>query len=1016
MELKFKEQQYQIDAVNALVRCFSGQPKGNLLWSTIFRQHIDYWVAWIQDEDFNAFANSPIVNSVRDNILPQVQELQKEQWIPVIKKLDEWSKWEINFTVEMETWTWKTYVYTRSIFELNKQYWWSKFIIMVPSVAIREWVYKSLQITANHFQDIYGKKLRFFIYDNSKNNSNTNLANIKNFAESSSIEVMIMNHQAFWSNSEESKKIYRKMDSTNSVRPIDIIAWTRPILIIDEPQRFWQVAEAKLQEFKPLFIVRYSATHRKDYNKIYRLDAVDAVNQKLVKKITVKWIETLWWTGTNSYMFLDRINVSTDKYPTAHIRMEIEYKDKWWIKKVLKELRQWDNLYEISNYMKQYEGFVINRIDAYNNIVWFINGVEIKVWQVLWNIDEDHVRRIQIRETIRQHLEKERLMYHKWIKVLSLFFIDEVSKYRDYEQSDEKGVYAHMFEEEYIGALNETKELLDTEYNKYLEKFSVEDIHKWYFSIDKKGKFINSKEWKDWWSDDVSAYDLIMKNKERLLDLNESTRFIFSHSALREWWDNPNIFQICTLKEGSSIISKRQEIWRWLRICVDKNGYRQDQVALWRDFFDINTLTVVASESYDEFAKALQKEVLDSLSDRPVKVTVSVLAWRILKNENGESIEVTEELAMNAIMDMKMKGYLDKDYNITDVMIKDIDEWKFETISELNPFKDDLAGIMYKVHSTAHFNVASNANNNMPSTLYVKDENFEKFKVLWNKIKFKTTYEVDFDSEELIEDSIKKIDENLKVKEVSIKVTTGSMTTEDLSEQKLKEGTAMTKDMQQILKTRSVLWNIKYDLIWEVAKSTNLTRKTVARILQGIREDKFKQFWLNPEDFIRQVSEQINNAKATTLISNVIYHKTWEEFDEADTFTINNFSWTLQDNIIEVKKHIYEYLKYDSEIERKFAEDLETWEVVVYAKLPGKFTIPTPIWNYNPDWAIVFDRNDIKYIYFIAETKWNSDSLHLRHTEELKIWYARKHFEALNNADVKYDVVKDYAELMQKVF
>ena len=1012
MELKFKEQQYQIDAVNALVRCFSWQPKWSLLSDTLYKQHINYWVAWFADEEFNAFSNSPIDPEVRYYMLSQVQELQKEQWIPVIKNLEEWKNWEVNFTVEMETWTWKTYVYTRSILELNRQYWWSKFIIMVPSIAIREWVYKSLSITASHFQDIYWRKIRFFTYD-TKNSSN--LSNIKNFAESSNIEVMIMNYQAFGTNSEESRKIYQKMDSTNSIRPIDIIAWTKPILIIDEPQKFWATAEAKMQEFKPLFIVRYSATHKKDYNKIYRLDAVDAVNQKLVKKIKVKWIETVWWTWTNSYMFLDRINVSTTKYPTANIRMEIESWEKWWIRKVMKELKEWDDLYKISKGMTQYQHFVINKIDAYRNIVTFVNGVEIKVGQVLWNIDEEHIRRIQIRETILQHLEKEMLMFHKWIKVLSLFFIDEVKKYRDYEQADEKWDYAHMFEEEYQAALNEKMELMDAEYKAYLQKFAVNQIHKWYFSIDKKWRFIDSKETKEWWSDDVSAYDLIMKNKERLLDLNEPTRFIFSHSALREWWDNPNIFQICTLKEASSEISKRQEIWRWLRICVDKNGYRQDEVTLWREFFDVNTLTVIASESYDEFAKALQKEVLESLSDRPTKVTTKVLSGRILKNGNGDTFEIWEELAMDIIMDMKIKWYLDKDYNITDLLVKDIDEWNFQTIEEVKDFKDELAVIIYKIHTTANFKAVENANSNMPSTLYVKDENFEKFRALWDKIKFKTTYKVEFDSDELIKNSIKSINEHLKVKKVTIRVTTWSLT-EQLSDKKLKEWTAMSKDEQQFLDTASALWNIKYDLIWEITKYTNLTRKTVAEILKWIEEEKFKQFWINPEDFIRQVAELINNEKAATLIGNITYSKTNDEFDENEIFTINNFSGNLQENIMEVKKHIYDYLKVDSENERRFAESLETWEVSVYAKLPRWFLIPTPVWNYNPDWAIVFDKKDIKYIYFIAETKWSLSSMQLRQSEKLKIDYAKKHFEALNNTNVKYDVVESYEDLMTKIF
>ena len=1012
MELNFKEQQYQIDAVQALIRCFSWQPKWNTLWKTLFRERTDFWVSGVQESDFNAFANWAIDYSVRLKILDEVQELQKEQGIPVIKTLDIWLNGELNFSVEMETWTWKTYVYTRSIFELNKQYGWSKFIIMVPSIAIREWVYKSLNITANHFQDIYWKKLRIFIYD-TKNSSN--LSNIKNFADSSSIEVMIMNYQAFGTNSEEGRKIYQKMDATNSIRPIDIIAWTNPILIIDEPQKFWATAENKMKQFNPLFIVRYSATHKKEYNKIYRLDAVDAYNQKLVKRIAVKWIETLWWTWTNSYMFLDRINISTTKYPTAHVRLEIESKEKGQIRKVLKELKQGDNLYEISNYMKQYDWFVINRVDAYHNLVWFTNWVEISVWQVLWNIDEEHIRRIQIRETIVEHLRKERELFHKGIKVLSLFFIDEVKKYRDYDQSDEKWTYAHLFEEEYRQALNDERELFDIDYNAYLETHAVESIHKWYFSIDKKWKFIDSKETRDWWSDDVSAYDLIMKNKERLLDFNEPTRFIFSHSALREWWDNPNIFQICTLKESTSIISKRQEIWRGLRVCVDKNWYRQDQTILGAEFFDINTLTVIASESYDSFSKQLQKEVLESLSDRPTKVKSSVLIWRVLRNEMWEFKEISEELAMDIITDMRMKGYLDKEYAITDLLIEDIDNNRFELTAELKSYSSDFASIMYKIHSTANYKATIEAISNVPHHLD-PNENFKKkeFQDLWSKIKGKTSYEVDFDSDELIEHSVHSINQYLNVKEVLIKVTTW-LQKEQMTQEELTEWLAMSKDQQQFWKTASVLWNIKYDLIGEICKNTNLTRKTVTAILQKIREEKFKQFWINPEDFIRQTSEFINNEKATTLINWITYSTTWEVYWD-DIFTINNFSWSLRENILEVKRHIYDYVKTDSDWERRFAKELEEGEVAVYAKLPRWLLIPTPIGNYNPDRAIVMDKKDVKYVYFIAETKGSLDSMQLRHSEELKIWYARKHFEALNTENLKYDVVDSYNDLMNKVF
>lgn len=526
---------------------------------------------------------------------------------------------------------------------------------------------------------------------------------------------------------------------------------------------------------------------------------------------------------------------------------------------------------------------------------------------------------------------------------------------------------------------------------------------------------LDSKETRDGWSDDVSAYDLIMKNKERLLDFNEPTRFIFSHSALREWWDNPNIFQICTLKESSSTISKRQEIWRGLRVCVDKNWYRQDQTILGGEFFDINTLTVIASESYDSFSKQLQKEVLESLSDRPTKVKASVLIWRVLRNETWEVKEISEELAMDIITDMKMKGYLDKEYTITDLLIEDIDNNRFELIAELKAYSSDFASIMYKIHSTANYKATMEAISNVPHHLD-PNENFKKkeFQDLWNKIKVKTSYEVDFDSDELIDHSVDAINQYLDVKEVLIKVTTW-LQRDQMTQEELKEWVTMSKDQQQFWKTASALWNVKYDLIGEICKNTNLTRKTVTVILQKIREDKFKQFWINPEDFIRQTSEFINNEKATTLINWITYSTTWEVYWD-DIFTINNFSWSLRENILEVKRHIYDYVKTDSDWERRFAKELEEWEVAVYAKLPRWFLIPTPIWNYNPDRAIVMDKKDVKYVYFIAETKGSLDSMQLRHSEGLKIWYARKHFETLNTENLKYWVITSYDDLITKIF
>jgi len=696
MKLIFKQQPYQTDATMAVVRCFEGQSKG-------FRKEVVGRTGLFTEE---IFSNKKL-EILDADILKNVQALQKKQDLKTINKLD-----GLNFTIEMETGTGKTYVYTKTMYEFNKHYGWNKFIIMVPSVAIREGVHKSLEITAEHFQEIYGKKIRFSIY-NTKNKSN--LINIKSFADTSNIEVIIMNYQAFATTSKESRKIYQKLDSLQSEKPIDIIKRARPILIIDEPQRFGKKAEKIFtdREFNQLFTLRYSATHKKEFNKIYRLDAIDAYNQKLVKKISVKGIEVVGNSGTNSYLFLDRIQISTSKYPVAYLELEVKQSNG--IQKKIRQIKEKDDLYVFSNELKQYKGFVVKEINGLTNSVSFTNGVSLSVGQTAGDVDEEHVRRIQIRETVKSHIEKERMMFSKGIKVLSLFFIDEVAKYRLYDKSNnrQKGDYAKVFEEEYKKAISQSN-LFETDYNDYLHRFAVDEIHKGYFSIDKKGKFVNSKENKNEGgiSNDVSAYELIMKKKEKLLSLNEPTRFIFSHSALREGWDNPNVFQICTLKHSQSEISKRQEIGRGLRICVNSHGERMDTSVLESEFFDINKLTVVASESYDSFAKALQNEIAASLSERPVKLTVDVLNNRILKNEKGEKFTFDNQSSMDLIFDMKTKGYIDNDYQITDVLIKAIENKTYEVPEKLKGFESCVSELMQNIYTTANFTAAENESAN----------------------------------------------------------------------------------------------------------------------------------------------------------------------------------------------------------------------------------------------------------------------------------------------------------------
>ena len=1000
MKLIFKQQPYQANATMAVVRCFEGQGKG-------FRK-----------EDINRtglftekiFSNNKL-EIIDADILKNVQSLQKEKGLKAISRLD-----GLNFTIEMETGTGKTYVYTKTMYELSKHYGWNKFIIMVPSVAIREGVHKSLEITTEHFQEIYGKKIRFSIYNT---NNKSNLINIKSFANTANIEVIIMNYQAFATTSKESRKIYQKLDSLQSERPIDIIKRARPILIIDEPQRFGKKAEKIFtdREFNQLFTLRYSATHKKDFNKIYRLDAIDAYNQKLVKKISVKGIEVVGNSGTNSYLFLDRIQISTNKYPVAYL--ELEVKQKSGIQKKIRQIKEKDDLFVLSNELKQYKGFIIKEINGLTNRVSFTNGVKLTVGQTTGDVDEEHVRRIQIRETVKSHIEKERIMFSKGIKVLSLFFIDEVAKYRLYDKSNnqQKGDYAKVFEEEYKRAIRQLN-LFETDYNEYLHQFTEEEIHKGYFSIDKKGKFVNSKENRNEGgiSNDVSAYDLIMKNKEKLLSLDEPTRFIFSHSALREGWDNPNVFQICTLKHSQSEISKRQEIGRGLRICVNSHGERMDTSVLERDFFDINKLTVVASESYDSFAKALQNEIVASLSERPVKLTIDVLNNRVLKNEKGEKFTFDNQSSMDLIFDMKTKGYIDNNYQITDVLIKAIESKIYEVPEKLKGFESCVAELMQNICTTANFKAAEDESaNNINEPVLKPNDNFDRkeFQDLWKKIKVKTVYEVDFASYELIEKCIKAIDTNLTVKKILINITSGEQQ-DKIDEATLKAGESMKKEKSITERAESLLGSLKYDLVAEIAKETNLTRKTIVKILQGLRQDTFHNFRVNPESFIQCVARIINNEKAATLINNIVYSKTDKTYDDS-IFTINNFKGSLARNILEVKKHVHDYVKTDSDVERKFASDLECEEVLVYAKLPGGFKIPTPLGNYNPDWAIVFNTNKFKYVYFIAETKGSMETLQLKEIEQKKISYAKKHFEALGHADIKYDVIDSYQSLRNKI-
>ena len=1004
MKLQFKTQEYQTQATKRVIDIFKGQEKGNRV-DIIERKILDDGVFGKKTQEIKRFSNKEISLS-NEELLKNIQDTQKQD---ELLKISQNFKAGFNFSIEMETGTGKTFVYTKTMFVLHKNYGWNKFIIVVPSIAIREGVHKSLDITSDYFKEIYGKKIRYFIYD-TKNSSN--LVNISSFASSSEIEVIIMNYQAFATTSTESRKIYEKQDFMQSRRPIDVISGAKPILIIDEPQRLGKTAEDKLKEFKALFTLRYSATHKEDFHKIYRLDAIDAYNQKLVKQISVKAIDIKGDSATGGYVFFDNIKINPNKNPQAVIEIDVKLKES--ISKKTIVVNETDDLFVLSNNLAQYENsFVIKSINAKENSITFLNGIKLNAGEVIGQLEEKHLRRIQIRETIKSHIQKEKVLFKKNIKVLSLFFIDEVSKYRLYDENKNslKSEYETIFEEEYKKILEEERTLFDKDYFEYIDKFEVSQVHKGYFSIDKKGKPLQKESEI---ANDVSAYDLIMKEKEKLLDFGEPTRFIFSHSALKEGWDNPNIFQICTLKHSNSTDSKRQEIGRGLRICVDKNGIRQDVNILENEFFDINSLTVIASVSYEEFASSLQKEILETLS-RETKITVKILAQITLVNKDGQKLKIDKTLAEILISDWKQKEYLGDDEFITQKALKDLKNQDFEVLPQFAGFEKELKELIKKASSSAVVKgmIGNDKNNN--SIILKPNANFEKkeFQELWKKINSQVSYKIDIDTNELITSSVEGINQTLEVTKVLVNITIAKQKNlfevEDLANE-----TMMDEAKHIYEKMDYELGATKYDLIGEIVKNTQFRRKTIVKILSEIREDKFAMFKTNPEDFILKVSHIINSQKIKLLVSGIKYFKTDETYTN-DIFTISNFKCNLNSDTIEVKKHIYDYLKSDSNVEKEFARAMDNGQIIVYAKLPNEFKIPTPMGTYNPDWAVVFERVDRKNIYFVAETKGNCEELQLKGAENLKIQYAKRYFECLNDEDIIYDCVNNYGELVNKI-
>ena len=1006
MKFKFKIQQYQTDAVENTVAVFRGQPSHTL---SAYRRDLGTYKEkrFAYKEEEIGYGNHRLELD-RQTILRNIRSIQNLYDITPSETLAQGVA-PVNLDIEMETGTGKTYVYIKTMFELNKQYGWSKFIVVVPSIAIREGVAKSFTMLEEHFMETYGKKARWFVYDSS------NLQQLDSFSSDSGLCVMIINTQAFATSmkeggrSKESRIIYSKRDEFGSRRPIDVIATNNPIVIMDEPQKMeGNATQTGIRRFNPLFTLYYSATHKTKHNTVYALDALDAYRQQLVKRIHVKGFELKNLRGTSSYLYLDNIELSPKRPPMARIEIETKTASGAIVRKT-KTFGTGDNLREDSG-LAEYEGFTLSEINA-KGYVTFLNGVTLRRGEVIGDTNELTIQRVQIRETIMSHFEKERQLFKRGIKCLSLFFIDEVAKYKSYDEegNEVKGIFQKMFEEEYSRLVNDEFHIWDEDYNEYLRRFTPQEVHRGYFSIDKKtNRVIDGKvEKKTGLSDDISAYDLILKNKERLLSFDEPTRFIFSHSALREGWDNPNVFQICTLRHSNSTTAKRQEVGRGLRLCVDKNGVRMDKEFLGEDVHEVNRLTVIANESYADFTSALQKETREVLRERAVKATVGYFTGKQIRI--GEELHTIDESeASRIIIYLEDNGYVDSDKHITPQYHEAMANGNLAPLpTKLQPIAEGVIRLINSIFDPkALDDMVVEEKTTTPENKLNENFNKEEFQTLWKEINHQYVYTVSYDSDELIENAILHLNAELSVKQLRYVMVEGTQDEKQVTE--FGDTHSQSRQLTDVCTS-----TVRYDLVGEIAKGANLTRRTVVKILQGIKESKLYLFKNNPEEFIRKVISIIKEQKATMIVESIHYNMTEGKYD-SNIFTVK--SKMDFDRAYEAKKSITDYVFSDSKGERQFAHDLdEADEVVVYAKLPRTFQIPTPVGNYAPDWAIAMEKDGIKHIFFIAETKGSLSSMQTSKIENAKIDCARKLFNSLSTAKVRYHKVTSYSDLLDEM-
>jgi len=989
---------FQHEAINAVVDLFDGQEVCQTNFTVVPLKHDPQTALPGMENDLG------IGNRLRlldEDIHKNVNNIQLRNGLAPSE-----APGSMDFTVEMETGTGKTYVYLRSIFEMNRLYGFTKFIIVVPSVAIKEGVYKSLQMTEVHFKGLYENvQFDYFVYDSQK------LGQVRNFATSDYIQIMVINIDAFRKSFTDPEKedkaniIHRPHDRMTGNRPIEFIQATKPIVIIDEPQSVDTTSKSKeaIASLNPLCTLRYSATHVDKYHMMYKLDSVDAYQRKLVKQIEVSGIEI---KDSHNKAFIRLLKVDNRKSPII-AQIEIDAMQRSGdVKRVKKTIRSGDDLLEISGGRSVYDGYIIEDIycEKGNEYISFTSKPEIvKLDQAIGEINDDEYKRLQIRKTIEKHLEKEMELRPKGLKVLSLFFIDRVANYRWYddEGNPQPGKYAKIFEEEY------KRELRKPKYHILFEgtdiETAAEGVHDGYFAVDRKktssGKYV--EVFKDSRGEgktisDESAYQLIMRDKEKLLSFDTKLKFIFSHSALKEGWDNPNVFQICTLNETRSVMKKRQEIGRGLRIAVNQDGERVHG-------FDVNTLTVMANESYEDFAKQLQKEIEDETGIKFGVVEKHLFANISVSTEDLQVKYLGIE-ASHLIWDhLESKGYIDTKGKVQDSLRTDLKDGNVDLPEEMVDYSEQILNVLRKV--TGKLNI-KNADERKKVKLNKAVFLSEEFKQLWERIKYKTTFRVDFDSKRLIEKCVDEIRKSLIVGRARFITRTATLDV---------DRGGVSADM--VHETTSIYDARDYDLpdlVSYLQNETNLTRRSIVDIVLG--SGRLQDFKNNPQKFIEQVAAIIKHQMRIFIVDGIKYQKIGDQHYYAqELYEENELYGYLSKNMLESKKSVFDHVVYDSDVEADFAKSFElSDDVKVYAKLPRWFKIDTPLGSYNPDWAVFVELDGQPRLYFVVESKGSLFSEALRVSENAKIKCGRKHFKALES-DVEFMVANNYTTFSEKV-